>query len=349
MNKKILFVLFIIFLFCFKINVLATGSVPYMNLKHYDPTQASNNARWGFIVYNYATYTVNVSDIKIKVFFKAETGKSASDYVWTSYSGNVETRDNLGNWVANLGAFNGTYSGIYPKDCGYEYGVTRQADIELAISYSGTETIPANGGYMQTVADNNAFGETHTTDWINLSYGLFYSCPNSSYDARLSVSRTAAIDNYYIVLYYNNVQHCESINTSGTEDTASGKEPCNTSACGTAYTPTTTPTITSTITETITETATSTVTPSMTETITPTITETITETNTETISPTTTETTTPTITYTPTITNTPTITRTPTNTPTIYLKTVTPIITSIYPVRTAVAVKTAQYVKTPKF
>lgn len=302
----------------------------YFNLKQWTPQNQSNVIHLGYYVYNYNTYTVKVSDVMIEGWIN--DAYSNTGWAFASYGSNVAIYNSSDVFQTNLGAFNVNFSNVSYQDCGTEFGINRRANIKYQISYTGSETIPANGGYMVCNSDTNTFAQIRRWDYTNVDETDDYSSTESS---NLNTTRAGAIDYKYSVLKYSvdggaTYQHvCERTNTGGTVDTSSGLLPCNQDACGTA-TPTVTPTWTLTSTWTVTPTITETATPTITETVTPTVT--MTNTDTPVYSPTFTLTITETWTDTATITETvtPTVTRTYTITPTITITptyTVTPTIT----------------------
>ena len=337
MHKSIKICLIILSLFLVNASLLmATGTTPYINLKNWDPGCTSTEAKLGFIVRNYSASDMNINTIQIDVYFKKESGAVLSDYLWVSYGGNLEIRNSSDGYVSTNSGFLASFSDVTSQDCGILDGVDREVDAKIRLYTTESANIPA-GGYLWASSDTNAFGQFHRTpSYLTLDYSKYFSCPDDGTDTRLSTLRSGAIDNKYFVVYVATVQACESTDSSGTEDTASGIQPCSTSACaGGGDTPTFTETVTPSITQTVTQT------------VTQTITQTITETHTvtETITPTPTFSVTKTITPTFTITQTHTVT--PTRTP-VAVTTPASVVTAVA-VRTPVAVRSAVAVKTPSY
>lgn len=235
----------------------------YMNLKQWVPNDSSNVVYLGYYVYNYNTYTVKVSNIVIEGWM-FDPDYSATQWSFTSTGGSVSVYSPGGVLQTTLGPFNVNFFDVTPADCGWAEGVTRKANLKYQISYSGNETIPANGGYIVCNSDTHSFAQLRHFDWSIIDETDDYSSTES---ANLNTTRASAINYKYSVLRYSydeglTYQHlCERLGIGGSIDLESGCVPCSQGICNTPTvtrttitTPTRTPTIT--ITFTITPTAT---------------------------------------------------------------------------------------------
>ena len=301
--KKLLVILALIV--AFTGSAFAAGN-EYFNLKAYyaSGTKETNLMKLGWAFYNYATYTVKVSDFRVVAYVYSTKTAAELNYLSSGGQGAVYTGAE-GHVRGITSAWTATYSDITATDCGIARGVSRQANVKCVISYAGTEDVES--GYHYHTTGTNYWIGIRNDDWSTFPRGDDYSDEEDDTSITTSVEGE---DWKYLVLEYNDgsgwEQVCEITDSSGTMDTLSGEYPCGLGAC---IIPT--PTVTQTVTQTITQTVTETVTPTITLTVTPTITLTVTETITETVTPTVTETSSDTPTFTVTTTPTHTYTETP--------------------------------------
>ena len=334
MFKKIFFILLAIIF----ANILYSD--PYLDLQVDGSYQDTSVIHYRFKIINYSSYPIAVTCVAVKSWITAD-GLSLT---FVSYASNVTVYDSSDNYVDGLPAFYADIQNVSSGSCGTVNGIDRNYDSSIFVYMpvdATSDSLPANGGYMEADGDNNTFVDIRNTAWSNFDETNDFSSTEDS-----NISSGYSQYRYFALYYWNGNQWihvCEVTDTSGTEDTESGYEPCTSSACSAAtpvptdtatdtytptYTYTATPTATDTFTETYTNTATFTDTPTntftetetFTDTDTPTITPTPTDTFTGTLpptdTPTDTATDTPTETDTFTITDTPTDTYTPTNTAT---------------------------------